>query len=379
MPLSRRMLLTSPPIMQDMKSLGSGAEHDLSQGVPFFDPPGPAVEKAVHDVGSTHRYGPDGGDQELIDEISVKLARENGIRPFSGKRIMVTAGANMAFVNAAAAVCDPGDEMLLLSPYYFNHFMTLDMLGIQQRICPLSNDLLPDPGRIAGSIGPKTRAVVIVSPNNPSGMSYPAHIIDEIVQICKDRGIWLISDETYDRFVYGSKHTSPGALDPEANVISLFSFSKVFGMSGWRIGYMAYPEILHESLMKVQDTTVICPSRIAQRLAYHCLKDHSDHVDDHLEELDASRRKLIKWLSSKRDIYGPEPNGAFYLFFFYTRDSSYENSLDLATDVFKRTGVLLVPGDPFGAADPPSLRISYGNIRKDGLSKALSRLDSFFD
>ncbi|MFO8051551.1 MAG: aminotransferase class I/II-fold pyridoxal phosphate-dependent enzyme, partial [Thermoplasmatota archaeon] len=235
MPLSRRIRMTLPPIMQVMKRMGGSAEHDLTQGVPFFAPPEEALEKTFDGVSALNRYGPDGGDPELKEEVSRKLKRENGMERDPLTEIMITSGANCAFVNAAAAVCDPGDDVLLLSPYYFNHFMTLDMLGAKQRICPMGEGLLPDVENVESYIGPRTKAVVVVSPNNPAGVSYPGELMEDLVELCREKGIWLISDETYDRFVYGTDHTSPGSIGDEPPVISLYSFSKVFGMSGWRV------------------------------------------------------------------------------------------------------------------------------------------------
>lgn len=364
--------------MQVMKELGKSADFDLTQGVPFFPPPSNAVEKALQEIDLLHRYGPDGGDPELIQEVSLKLKREDHLDVDPDGELMITSGANLGFVNAAAAVCDPGDDMVLLSPYYFNHFMTLDMLGVGHRICPSDDFFLPDVNKIRSMIGPGTRAVVMVSPNNPTGVTYPREIISQLVDLCRVKNIWLISDETYERFVYDIPHTSPGSIDPDAPVISLFSFSKVFGISGWRVGYMTYPRVLHESLLKVQDTTVICPSRISQRVALHCLRFCPDHIERYLGDLDRSRRMLIEWKAGKEDLSGPDPNGAYYCFLKYKGDRDYNNSMELARDVYKSCGVLLVPGDPFGSSDPPSLRISYGNIDPDNLKEALIQLDVFF-
>ncbi len=379
--ISERVARTSSPIMQVMKSLAKGEGIlDLSQGVPFFDPPRECIREALMDLKGSHRYGPDGGDPELKETISGKLRDRNGIdaRPEDG--IMVTSGANLGFVNASAAVCDIGDEMILLDPFYFNHRMTLDILGIEVKRVETDESFLPVPEIIESSIGERTRAVVIVSPNNPTGMAYPRKVVEEVLEICIDRSIWLISDETYEGYNYDFPHFSPAGLGEDVPVISLFSLSKNFSLSGWRIGYMSYPPELHDGLLKVQDTTVICPSRVSQKVALHCMRDSPDHLLDHIDSFRRSRDVVDRW---QRELGGilsaPRPNGAYYSFPRLVSGDHDGGSMKLVERILNETKVLLVPGGPFGADDPPHFRISYGNMATEVLKEALERLTNFFE
>jgi aspartate/methionine/tyrosine aminotransferase len=379
--ISRRVADTLPPIMQVMKNLARGDDViDMSQGVPFFDPPMGAVADAVSDLKGLNRYGPDDGDRELKLEISKKLRSRNGVDADPANCIMVTSGANLGFFNAAAAICDVGDEVILLDPFYFNHRMTLDVLGIEAKHVPTDGNYLPDPERLQEEIGPRTRAVVLVSPNNPTGMTYPEKLVNEIIDVCARNGIFLISDETYEGFEYGPDHFSPASSASDPPVISLFSFSKNYALSGWRIGYMTFPGELFESLLKVQDTTVICPSRISQRAALYCLRDHPDFIDRHIQTLNRSRKMVISWLrENDAAVECPEPNGAYYALPRIIGDAFPKDSMALVKDILKKTGVLLVPGTPFGADRPPHFRIAYGNLSESDLRSALDRLSGYFD
>jgi aspartate/methionine/tyrosine aminotransferase len=378
-PPSRRTRNTEMPIMQVMKSLDRPeGTIDLSQGIPFFGPPEEAVRDAVKETNRSHRYGPDAGDTDLREEIVGKLERENGIVGIGVDEVMVTAGANIGFLNTITSICDVGDNVILLDPFYFNHGMTLDILGVEHRHVgsTTGENFLED--LLVREIDDSTKAIVIVSPNNPTGEVMDRRSLDLIVDICLKNDLWLISDETYEKFCYESDHISPASLGADLPVISLFSFSKSHGMSGWRQGYMTYPGVLNDSLLKVQDTTVICPSRIGQRLALNCLRDHPSYTRNFLPELDRVRKRVIRWLKSHSGILSaPHPSGAFYSMpVFSTHDV---NSMELATEILRDARVLLVPGRPFGMDAPPALRIAYGNVRYDQMDEALRRLDDWMD
>ncbi|MFW3146637.1 MAG: aminotransferase class I/II-fold pyridoxal phosphate-dependent enzyme [Thermoplasmatota archaeon] len=376
--LSKRVLNTEAPIMQIMKDLSAGMDViSLSQGVPFFGPPD-GLLKFVNEREGIDRYGPDGGDPELKEAIAVKLKQKNGIEADPEHGLMVTSGANLGFFNAAASICDPGDEMVLIGPYYFNHRMTLDVLGVNFTVSRADDGHIPLPDDISSSISERTRAVVLVSPNNPTGMSYPKSVVSEIIDICVDNDLWLISDETYEDFTYENDHFSPGSEGGDLPVVSLFSLSKSYGISGWRVGYAAYPEILHESMLKVQDTTVICPSRVSQSAALFCIREHPGHTARFIPYLDRNRSMLIDWKRRLPQLSGPNPDGAYYSLLGYVGERPFETSMDLARSILEMTGVLVVPSSPFGLEDPPSFRMAYGNVGNEELREALERLDEFF-
>jgi len=378
--ISHRVKGTLPPIMQVMKGMVSRKDFmDLSQGVPFFPPPDDAVKSALEDVSGLNRYGPDGGDAELRDAVVEKLSRENGIELDGGMEVMITSGANLGFFNSAAALCDVGEEAVLFDPFYFNHQMTLDILGISSVHAPTDDGYLPDIEALKRSIGPRTKAIVLVSPNNPTGRTCPRGMVEEILEICIEKGLFLISDETYEGFEYEGGHFSPASLGGDVPVISLFSLSKNYSLSGWRIGYMVMPDPMYDDMLKVQDTTVICPSRASQRVALHCIRDHPCHLDRFLGDLDRSRRRSITWLRKRKEhLSCPDPDGAYYVFPRFLGAEKGLSSMDLASEILDRTGVLLVPGGPFGADDPPHFRLSFGNLEPEAFAEALDALDGYF-
>jgi aspartate/methionine/tyrosine aminotransferase len=375
--LSRRILETETPIMQVMKGMKrTGNTIDLSQGIPFFGPPEEAISSTLSSLKDVNRYGPDQGDMKLTRALIEKLSKKNNMGFIGERSIMITAGANIAFLNALAAITDPGDNVILLDPYYFNHGMTLDVLGVEHRHISYIEDIDSLMSSMEMKLDKRTRALVIVSPNNPTGGVIPENIVRGLADICKENGLWLISDETYEDFHYVEEHFSPASISQEMPVISLFSFSKSFGISGWRVGYMTFPEVLFDSLLKVQDTTVICPSRIGQELAYNCIRNHPDHTRKFIEELNNNRLDIIKWLDGYKDlIVSKAPTGAFY---FFLQVNEAGSSMDLASRILEEVDVLLVPGGPFGKDTPPHLRIAYGNATREKVRTALDRLDDVF-
>ena len=176
--------------------------------------------------------------------IEAKLARENHIIVRPTSRVLVTAGGNQAFMNAVLAITDPDDEIVLLVPYYFNHEMAVVMAGAKAVAVPTTSEYQLDLRAIEAAITPRTRAVVTVSPNNPTGAVYPEADLRAVNALCRDRGIFHIHDEAYEYFTYGDvQHFSPGSLpDAAGHTISLFSLSKAYGMASWRVGYMVIPE-----------------------------------------------------------------------------------------------------------------------------------------
>lgn len=362
------------PIMHLMKSLERPpGTIDLSQGIPFFGPPEGAIDALKKDILSVERYGPDPGDRALRESIIDKLQDINHIEDLELENVMVTSGANIGFLNAISTICDVGDEVILMNPFYFNHGMTLDLLGVDH--VHTNGDIFSIEG-IEKAISERTKAVVLVSPNNPTGEVASESFVRELVDLCVKKGIWLVSDETYDMFTYAGNHFSPSSLGKDLPIISLFSMSKGYGMSGYRIGYMVFPKRLYDLILKVQDTTVICPSRIGQALALRCIRDHRNDTRKRILRFEGMRSSVLRWLEYNREyVKAYEPNGAFYCFFrIDDRISKGRNSMDLARTILDEARVLLVPGRPFGADDPPYLRISYGNVNDDDLDEALLRL-----
>src|SRR5688572_8458733 len=233
----------------------------LGQGVVHYGPPAAAIDavRAGLGVPSTHEYQPVAGLPALRERIAAKLAAENGIEAARGSRVMVTASGNMAFMHAIMATTNPGDEGILPVPFYFNHEMAIEMAGCGAVRVPTDDRYQLRVDAIAAAVTDRTRAIVTISPNNPSGAVLHEHELRAVNALCRDRGIYHFSDEAYEYFTYGeARHVSPGSFPgAAAHTVSLYSLSKAYGFAGWRIGYMVYPEHLDGAMLKSQDTILI--------------------------------------------------------------------------------------------------------------------------
>jgi aspartate/methionine/tyrosine aminotransferase len=348
----------------------------LGQGVVSYGPPPEAVE-AARRFGSAltdHRYGPVEGLPALVEALDRKLAQENGLRVQGSSRIVVTAGGNLAFVNAILAVTDPGDEVILPSPYYFNHEMAIAIAGARGVPVPTQRDYQLDVQAVADAITPRTRAVVTVSPNNPTGAVYTADSLRAVNALCGDRGVFHIHDEAYEYFTYGgASHWSPGSFEgASGHTISLYSLSKAYGMASWRMGYMVIPDGLWDAVNKIQDTLLICPPAVSQHAAIAALTVGRSYTSARLSELDSLRRLILAALEDPAvpcDV--PPAEGAFY---YLVRVRSTLDPLTLTERLIRRHRVAVIPGSAFGDTAGCSIRISYGALRPESVAEGAERL-----
>jgi len=348
----------------------------LGQGIVSYGPPAEALAVLARFPRSLedHRYGPVEGDADLVNALRRKLAAENGIDVGAERRIVVTAGGNMAFVNAVLATTDPGDEVILQSPFYFNHDMAIVMTGC--RMVPVGTDenyqLRPE--AIRAAITPRTRAVVTISPNNPSGAVYPEEALREVNRLCAEHGIYHVHDEAYEYFTYdGVRHFSPGSIaGSEPHTISLFSLSKTYGMAGWRIGYMVIPEDLFEAVNKIQDTNLICPTIVSQAVALAAVDAGPGYCRSKVAALEAVRSLVLAAFASIADICTvPKPDGAFYCL---VDVHAPIDPLALVERLVAEHGVAAIPGTAFGLSDGCHLRVSYGALDRESVEEGIARL-----
>ena len=348
----------------------------LGQGVVSYGPP-PEVTEAARRFGATladHRYGPVEGLPPLVDALEHKLARENRIQVRPASRVVVTAGGNLAFMNAVLAIADPGDEFIFPVPYYFNHEMAVVMANARVVAVPTARDHQLDVEAIAGAITPRTRAVVTVSPSNPTGAVYPEADLRAVNTLCRDRGLFHIHDEAYEYFTYeNTPHFSPGSIDGAgAHTISLFSMSKAFGMASWRIGYQVIPESLWDAVNKIQDTILICAPAVSQHAAIAALGIGREYAYKRLAALDETRRQVRSALQAPGlPCEVPDALGAFY---FFVRVHTKIDSLTLAERLIRRHRIAVMPGQAFGATDRCAIRISYGALDPTTVAEGTARL-----
>jgi aspartate/methionine/tyrosine aminotransferase len=348
----------------------------LGQGVVSYPPPRQAFDQIAEFFANPelHKYQAVYGVPQLLELIEAKLRVENGIEAQSGSRVVVTAGGNMAFVNALLAVADAGDEIILQAPYYFNHEMAITMANCRATLVPTDENYRLRPDLIAEAVTDKTRAVVTISPNNPTGAVYSESSLREVNEICRARGVYHISDEAYEYFTYGgAKHFSPGSIEGgEEHTISLYSLSKAYGFASWRIGWMVIPEHLFEAVNKIQDTILICPPVVSQFAAIGAMRVGAGYCGAQVERLASVREMVMSELAGLGDcLIIPPADGAFY--FFLKLDTEMK-PLALVERLIKERGVAAIPGDAFGMENGCYLRVAYGALQPETVAEGVGRL-----
>ena len=369
------------PVIADLIRAHPGTI-SLGQGVVGYGPPPAALAQLEGFLAepANHKYQPVAGIPALLDALTQKLAAENGIAvgPAHGNRVMVTAGGNNAFIATVLALGDPGDEFILPLPYYFNHEMAITMANCRPVLVPTDANYQLDVAALRAAITPRTRAIVTVSPNNPSGAVYPEAVLREVNALCAERGIVHISDEAYECFTYDeARHFSAASLPgAAAHTISLYSLSKAFGFASWRIGWMVFPEKLEAALRKIQDTLVICPPVISQHAAVGALAAGTAFVREKLRGI-AEVRALVECELAALVRDGvcevPPAQGAFY---FLLRVNSSRPPLELAEKLIREHRVAVIPGSAFGVDHGCHLRVAYGALQKETAQEGVGRLVS---
>src|SRR5215475_2907263 len=348
----------------------------LGQGVVSYPPPPRALDQIAEFFANPelHKYQAVYGVPQLLQLIEAKLRDENGIDVKPGSRLVVTAGGNMAFINALLAIADAGDEIILQTPYYFNHEMAITMANCRAVLAPTDENYQLRPDLIAEAITDKTRAVVTISPNNPTGAVYGESALRQGNEICRERGVYHISDEAYEYFTYGAaRHFSPGSIEgSNEHTISLYSLSKAYGFASWRIGFMVIPEHLFEAVNKIQDTILICPPVVSQFAAIGAMRVGAGYCRAQVGRLAAVREMVINELSTLDDcLVIPPADGAFY---FFLKLETELGPLALVERLVKEHGVAAIPGDAFGMVNGCYLRVSYGALRPDTVVEGVGRL-----
>ena len=348
----------------------------LGQGVVAYPPPEQAIASLQSFLAQpdNHLYKAVTGIEPLVAAIKAKLAIDNQIEINDQNCIVVTAGSNMAFMNAVLAITQAGDEIILNTPYYFNHEMAITMANCRPVSVNTDANYQLDLKAIAKAITTKTKAIVTISPNNPTGAIYPKASLKAVNDLCRDRDIYHISDEAYEYFTYdGVQHTSPGSFpNSEAHTISLFSLSKAYGFASWRIGYMVIPQHLLMAIKKVQDTNLICPPVVSQYAAFGALQTGASYCQEHLSEIAKVRSAVLAKLQSIADICTVAPaDGAFY---FFLKVNTNLNDLELVKQLVEKYQVAVIPGSTFGMEDDCYLRVAYGSLQLSTAEIGINRL-----
>ena len=350
----------------------------LGQALPGFPPPAIAIEalRSVADDPASHIYSSDAGIPELRRGLAASLAMLKGsVDPEN--EVIITAGGNQAFQLALTTLIDPGDEVVLVSPYFLNHEMAVRSVAAVPVEAPAAatRSFQPTWDDIAPHLTGRTAAVVLVSPSNPTGAVVSPPELGRIVAECAARDLFVLVDETYLRFHYDSAPQTAVALHTwRDNVVVVGSFSKAFAITGWRCGYLLGNAAVTAEAMKIQDCMVICASVPVQRAVAAVLEQDPDYPMRWMDEL-RSRRDFLT--AALRMIPGVEPVRPAGGFFVMARFEGIADSRSAALALIDKQQVVTVPGAFFGRAGEGYLRISYGAATRDRLETACGRIAEF--
>ncbi len=385
--MTRTATTFAPPVMEARRWLdGVTFAPDrplinVSQAAPVDPPPAPLLQ-AMADIvltdPSAHLYGPVLGLPDLRAEVAARWSADYG-GTVRASQVAITSGCNQAYAAALMALTTEGDEVILPIPYYFNHRMWNDMTGVVTVPLPTGAGLIPDPDHAAALITPRTRAIVLVSPNNPGGVEYPAETVRAFYTLCQSRGLTLVLDETYRDFDSrpGPAHDLFHDPDWDKTLIQLYSFSKAYRLTGHRVGAMtASPQTLAEA-EKFLDTVAICPPQAGQRAALWGMRNLSQWLASERAEI-LDRRAAIAEGFPRLAAQGWSLLGVG-AYFAYVAHPFDRPSDQVAKALVTQAGVLLLPGTMFMPADRPEgqrqLRIAFANIDRAGVGRLFDRLD----
>ena len=388
LPLNPAFAATEPPPVMEARRWVEGVTFpadrpliNVSQAAPVDSPPlglRQALADAALNDPQAHLYGPVLGMPALREEIATQWSAIYGgaIRP---SQVAITQGCNQAFCTVMATLAGPGDEVILTTPWYFNHKMWLDMAAVTT--VPLETDatLIPSAEAAAKLITDRTRAIVLVSPNNPGGVEYPAETLTAFRDLCRAKGVALIVDETYRDF--DSRTGAPHDLfaDPDwaDTLIHLYSFSKAYRLTGHRVGAVIASQARLAEVEKFLDTVAICPSQLGQIGALWGMRNLRQWVAGERDEILARRKAMTEGFATLKGwkLLGC---GAYFAY--------VEHPYDMASDALckrlvSEASLLMLPGTMFqpegSAAGKRQIRIAFANVDAKGIAEVIRRLAAF--
>ena len=355
----------------------AGALMNMAQAAPGSPPPPELLRRlgagAADPAGA--RYGAISGDAPLRQAYAAEHCAIYGADVEAGE-VVVTAGCNLAFFVTMLALAKAGDNVLLPAPWYFNHHMTLQMLGIEARVLPLDADagFVPDPDVAARLIDSRTRALVLVTPNNPTGAIYPATVIERFADLARERGIWLVMDETYRDFLKAGivrPHHLYSRSDWREHIVQLYSFSKAFCIPGHRLGVITAGAAIVPELEKALDTMIINPPRPAQGAvawAIGALDTWRAENRGEINRRGAACRAALDGLNDWR----VSSLGAYFAYVRHPFPGV--SSIKVAEALATKRGVLTLPGSYFGPGQDTHIRIAFANAGVEVIEQLPERL-----
>ncbi len=350
----------------------------LETGEPNFDTPRHICEAAstAASDGFT-KYTPNAGIAPLREALATKVRQRNGISA-TAEQVVVTTGAVSGIYSSMVALVDPGSEMLLGDPSWPNYAQMMRLLKIKPVYFPLRSEYLmvPQATDIEPLITARTKAIMLNSPGNPTGGVTPGHALEEIMELARRHDLLVFSDEVYDELSFDQPHVSAAPLDTDGRVITFFSFSKTYAMTGWRVGYLVVPPGVSPLIVRAQEPITSCVNAPAQMAALAAVIGPQECVSE-MRAAYQHRRDLVTDLLSSRDITHIRPRGAFYLMIDVS--ASGNNGADFVHRLLGEKRVAVVPGDTFGPDSGRFVRISLATATEPLLEGVNRIADAIHD
>ncbi len=346
---------------------------DLSQAVPGYPPPPEMLDWLAEAAGSNEatNYGNIEGEPALRAAYAAHVS-DLYSASVAAEETHITSGCNQAFVSAVMAVAGAGDAVLMTNPCYFNHEATLSMLGIGTRFvtCHAEDGFLPDIDALRTALTPEVRAFAVVSPNNPTGCVYPATLLDAILDLCREKGVWLILDETYRDFSE-EKHELLSRPDWRDGLILLYSFSKSFCIPGHRLGAMIGGERVIGAAAKIMDNLQICAPRAAQIAVAKAIEPLAGWRASNRIEI-GRRAKALRGTLLEAPEWQIGAMGAYFAWLRHPFPGT--GSVEIAQRLAREAGVSCIPGAFFGEGQDDYLRLAFANADCDVIAQLGGRL-----
>ncbi len=349
----------------------------LEVGEPNFSTPSHIVEAAVEFARKGQvKYTATAGLMSLRERLMAKLDRVNGIKA-GVMNINCTVGGVGGIAGAIAAVLEPGDEVLIPDPAWPNYRLMLSWAHgvLVPYPCPPQNQFLPEPREIEKLIMPRTRLLIINSPCNPTGAVFPRTLMEALVEVAVRHNLYLLSDECYDQVILDGEHVSPASFCTDGRVISAFTFSKTYAMTGWRVGYVVANDKISDSITKILESNSSCIPAVCQKAAEAALDGPREPVQAMINAY-RERRDLCVGLLEEAEMLISRPQGAFYIMADVGR--SRLDSREFAFDLVKSKQVAVAPGTAFGRSARKAVRISLASSPEDlsvGIGRMIERID----
>ncbi|MCF8228391.1 MAG: pyridoxal phosphate-dependent aminotransferase [Bacteroidales bacterium] len=338
-----------------------------------------AAIDAIH-KGLTGGYSQSDGLPELREEIAKKLNRDNHIEA-NVSQLLVTVGAVEGLIASVMAVIDPGDEVILSMPTYSTHITQVRLASGVPVLVPLreENDFALDIEAINESITSKTRAIMLCSPNNPTGTVFPEDDLRKLAALALENNLTIITDEAYEYFVFDDhKHFSIASMpEMKGRVISNFTFTKSYAMTGWRIGYLHASEEMIQQIKKAHIPFAICAPVVSQYAALEALKGPQDCIDEFRDHYFNARNLMCERLDRMSEIISYNKPGGSYLMFPRINDPRGKDSLAFCKDLLDKVQVSATPGIAFGPAGESHVRLSFC-VSEEMINKAFDRIEKYF-